>query len=59
MRIEREIPRSSYDYGKTPRYLEGIKIKDFLQINYRPVEEFIDRLKIKPNFYFKFASQIG
>jgi len=32
----------------TPSFLEGITLKDFLSINYKPVEDFIDTMNTPP-----------
>lgn len=52
-------PVNIYQLDLQPKFLQGITIKDFLSINYRPVEEFIDTMVNKPPQYFKFASSIG
>ncbi|CAK78921.1 unnamed protein product (macronuclear) [Paramecium tetraurelia] len=48
-----------YQNDMTPSFLEGITLKDFLQLNYKPVEDLIDQMHTKPSYYFKFANKIN
>lgn len=42
MREENRKRISFYDIDMTPSFLEGITLKDFLSINYKEVEDFVD-----------------
>ncbi|CAD8134990.1 unnamed protein product [Paramecium octaurelia] len=56
---ESRLKFNLYQNDMTPSFLEGITLKDFLQLNYKPVEDLIDQMHTKPSYYFKFANKIN
>ncbi|CAD8044275.1 unnamed protein product [Paramecium primaurelia] len=56
---ESQMKFNLYQNDMTPSFLEGITLKDFLQLNYKAVEDLIDQMHTKPSYYFKFANKIN